>query len=124
MRIVLVAVHPYPSPQAVPLANAYLQSYLATIPQTAAIEIERSDFFLGQDPADCVDTISALRPTLVGFSMYVWNRTMCREMADELRRRTPGITIFAGGPEATADPQGILAGTGFDFLISGEGEPR
>jgi hypothetical protein len=122
MRIVLVAIHPYPSPQAVPLANAYLQSYLTTVPQTTAVEVVRTDFFLGQQPADCVDTIAALRPTLIGFSMYVWNRGICREIADELRRQLPGITLFAGGPEATADPAGVLAGDSFDFLISGEGE--
>jgi len=122
MRIALVAVHPYPSPQAVPLANAFLQSYLTTDPQTAAVEVVRADFFLAQEPAVCVDTIAALQPTLVGFSTYVWNRAMCREIADDLRLRLPGITIFAGGPEATADPGGILAGTGFDFVVSGEGE--
>ncbi len=122
MRIVLVAIHPYPSPQAVPLANAYLQSYLATVPQGTAVEVVRADFFLGQQPTDCVDTIAALQPNLIGFSMYVWNRGFCREIADELRRRLPGITLFAGGPEATADPVGVLAGDSFDFLISGEGE--
>jgi hypothetical protein len=122
MRITLVAVHPYPSPQAVPLANAFLQSCLTTDPRTASLKVLRSDFFLGQEPADCADAIAALQPTLVGISMYVWNRALCRELADELRRRLPGIVIFAGGPEATADPQGVLTGAGFDFLISGEGE--
>lgn len=122
MRITLIAVHPYPSPQAVPLANAFLQSYLAAAPRLTAVEVERADFFLGQAAAGCVDTIAALQPELVGFSVYVWNRALCREIADELRRRLPGITIFAGGPEATADPGGVLAGASFDFLISGEGE--
>ena len=122
MRIVLVAIHPYPSPQALPLANAFLQSYLTTVPQTTEVEVVRADFFLGRQPADCVDTITALQPNLIGFSMYAWNRCMCRDIADELRRQMPLITLFAGGPEATADPAGVLAGDSFDFLISGEGE--
>jgi hypothetical protein len=122
MRITLVAVHPYPSPQAIPLANAYLQSYLTAVAPNIAIEIARSDFFLHQEPADCVAEIVTLRPAAVGFSLYVWNRRMCCDMADELRRCLPGVTIFAGGPEATADPKGVLADSGFDFLISGEGE--
>jgi hypothetical protein len=122
MRIALVAIHPYPSPQAVPLANAFLQSYLTTDPQSTAVEVVRTDFFLGQQPADCVDRLAALQPCLIGFSMYVWNRDMCREIADELRRQLPGVMAFAGGPEATADPGGVLAGDSFDFLISGEGE--
>jgi hypothetical protein len=122
MRIVLVAVHPYPSPQALPLANAFLQSYLTAVPHLSDVETVRADFFLGQDCSTCVTEIASLQPALVGFSMYVWNRDMCREMADELRGSLPEITIFAGGPEATADPGGTLAVAGFDFLISGEGE--
>jgi hypothetical protein len=106
----------------VPLANAFLQSYLTTVPQTSSVKVQRADFYLGQDSSGCVDRILALRPDLVGFSVYVWNRAMCRELADGLRRRLPGTGIFAGGPEATADPQGVLTGTSFDFLISGEGE--
>jgi radical SAM family protein/B12 binding protein len=122
MRIALVAVHPCPSPQALPLANAFLQSYLTAVPKTAMVEIVRADFFLGQECAACAAEITRLQPALVGFSLYVWNRRMCRELADEIRRLLPGITIFAGGPEATADPRGVLAGTSFDFLIAGEGE--
>lgn len=122
MRIVLVAVHPCPSPQALPLANAFLQSYLTAVPQVSPVESVRADFFLGQEPAACAAEIVRLQPALVGFSLYVWNRGVCCEIADELRRRLPGIIIFAGGPEATADPLGVLTGTVFDFLISGEGE--
>ncbi len=123
MRLTLVAIHPAPSPQAVPLANAFLQSYLEASPPAAGpIEIERADFFLHQESATCVDEIVTRQPAVVGFSVYVWNRKLCAEIAGELRLRQPGIIIFAGGPEATADPAGLLAEGGLDFLISGEGE--
>jgi len=118
MRIVLVAIHPYPSPQAVPLANAFLRSYLAKSP----VEIILQDFFAGQDPAGCVNGLTALQPSAVGFSMYVWNRAACTELARELNNRMPGLIIFAGGPEATADPLGVMEASPFDFLIAGEGE--
>jgi len=122
MRITLVAVHPYPSPQAVPLANACLQSYLAAVAPDCTVEIDRADFFLQQENSSCVAEIVKHVPVAVGFSLYVWNRGKCSELADQLRRCLPGIIIFAGGPEATADPAGVLSGTSFDFLISGEGE--
>ncbi len=122
MRVVLVAIHPCPSPQAVPLANAFLQSYLAGAAPQSQVETLRADFFLGMDPAACAAELAKLRPTAVTFSLYVWNRGMCREIADELQERLPEVHIFAGGPEATADPAGLLAGNSFDFLISGEGE--
>lgn len=122
MRIALVAVHPYQSPQSLPLANAFLQSYLTTDPQLAGIETVRTHFYLDQPCAGSLAEIVNFRPAAIGFSLYVWNRRMCQELADELRRCLPGVIIFAGGPEATADPCGILAGSGFDFVISGEGE--
>jgi hypothetical protein len=122
MRVALVAVHPSPSPQAVPLANAFLQSYLTTVPQSAKLKTIRADFYLQQSPAFCAAEIARLRPGVVAFSLYVWNRDMCREIAAELRQNLPGVTLFAGGPEATADPDGLLEERAFDFLISGEGE--
>lgn len=118
MQIALVAIHPYPSPQAIPLANAFLKSYLAD----AARDCTLLDFFAGQDAAACVAELVALQPALVGFSMYVWNRAQCREIACELARCLPGVTIFAGGPEATADPKGVLLDFPYAFLIVGEGE--
>jgi hypothetical protein len=118
MRIALIAIHPYPSPQAVPLANAFLWSYLAN----PRIEITLRDFLVGQEISDCVASLVALQPAAVGFSMYVWNRDKCLELAFELKKRLPGATIFAGGPEPTADPHGVLDAAAFDFLIIGEGE--
>ncbi|BET60109.1 B12-binding domain-containing radical SAM protein [Geobacter sp. 60473] len=123
MKVVLVAIHPYPSPQAVPLANACLAAYLATDEELSArVRVALCDFFTGTDAGACVDDILANAPDAVGFSLYLWNRDDARAMADELRRRAPGLTLFAGGPEATADPAGLLTGSSFDFLIRGEGE--
>ncbi|BCS53140.1 B12-binding domain-containing radical SAM protein [Geobacter sp. SVR] len=121
MRIILVAIHPYPSPQAVPLGTAFLRGFLAASPGPLP-QIEQLDFYAGQDIVNCTRELLALEPDAIGFSMYVWNRTMCREIARELAIRQPGVRLFAGGPEATADPAGILAEAPFEFLILGEGE--
>jgi radical SAM superfamily enzyme YgiQ (UPF0313 family) len=123
VRIILVAIHPYPSPQAVPLANAFLQSYQKPhVVTDTPVEVILRDFFLGQDPGDCITELSSLKPTLIGFSMYVWNRELCRSIAERMLNLMPDILLFAGGPEATADPHGLLADKLFDFLIVGEGE--
>jgi hypothetical protein len=39
-----------------------------------------------------------------------------------LRQAATGTILFAGGPEATADPYGLIAEAGLDFAIAGEGE--
>lgn len=123
MQIVLVAVHPYPSPQAVPLANAFLQSFMNVhVGSDFSVEIVTRDFFLDRNPLDCSAELVALKPDLIGFSMYVWNREQCKDIAREMRHLAPEVRLFAGGPEATADPHGVLEDSLFDFLVVGEGE--
>lgn len=117
-KIVLVSIHSAPSPQAVPLANAFLKSAAENIP----VEITLIDFFAGQSPAECAQVISRLAPDAVGFSLYVWNCEMCIRIAELLRVSLSETRLFAGGPEVTANPGIILKTGAFDFVISGEGE--
>lgn len=116
--IVLTSIHPYPSPQAVPLANAFIKSY-ASSPKYA---IELADFFIGSEPDTCLRMLVDLAPSAVGFSVYVWNRDACILIAERLRIAHPGILIFAGGPEVTAAPDVFLESGAFDCIIAGEGE--
>lgn len=123
MLIALIAVHPYPSPQAVPLANACLQSYLNTPSGSdLPVRVTLLDFYLHQAATGCAAGIMDRNPDAVAFSIYVWNRERSIEIAAELRRMHPGVVLFAGGPEVTADPGGVLADSPFDFVIAGEGE--
>lgn len=118
MRIALVSLHPAPSPQAVPLANAFLKGFAA---QTV-LEIDLVEFFAGDDTRACADRVAEGLPVAVGFSLYLWNRAACLAIAAEVRRRLPEALLFAGGPEATADPQGVLKESVLDMIIVGEGE--
>lgn len=118
MVIQLVSIHPSPSPQAIPLATAFLKAYACTTP----VSIELTDYFIGQDAAVCAAHIAGQMPDAVGFSMYVWNRELCCEIASELRNISSTVRIFCGGPEVTAAPGAIVNLGIFDFVISGEGE--
>ncbi|MEI6206238.1 MAG: radical SAM protein [Desulfuromonadales bacterium] len=118
LRIALVAIHPSPSPQAVPLANAFLSSYTLD----SSVETILLDFFADKSAISCAAEIVAAQPDAVGFSLYLWNRLLSLEIAAELARSLPGIRLFAGGPEATADPRRVLAAAPLAFLIVGEGE--
>lgn len=123
MRVVLAAIHTSPSPQAVPLANAFLKAYLcADQALSNRVSVSLADFFLVQPAEECAAGILAENPDAVGFSVYVWNRALCLETAAILRRRKPQLTIFAGGPEASADAATVLGGSCLDFVITGEGE--
>ena len=123
MKVLLVAIHHSPSPQAVPLANAYLKAYLATDEELAsAVSVELCDLCFPIDIAGAAATILAEAPDAVGFSLYLWNRAAILELVAVLRRERPGLTLFAGGPEVTATPERILSSAPLDFLIVGEGE--
>lgn len=118
MLINLVSIHPYPSPQSVPLANAFLKAYA----HEYAESIELTDFFLGQHPAECADIATRLKPQAIGFSMYLWNRELCSRVANTIRCNHPEIKLFCGGPEATAAAEAIIESGIFDFVVVGEGE--
>ena len=123
MNILLTAIHPYPSPQAIPLANGYLKASLAADEELAGrVRVALHDFYVGDQASACAATILAAEPDAVGFSLYLWNRRACTELARLLKDARPDLTIFAGGPEPTATPEGVLADFPFDFLIMGEGE--
>lgn len=121
MKLVLVAIHIEPSPRALPLGPAMLASALGAA-LGDAIDTRVVDAFVAEPTAVCADRILASEPDLVGFSMYVWNRTQALEIAAHLKAARPGIVIFAGGAEATADAAGVLADPALDFVLPGEGE--
>jgi radical SAM superfamily enzyme YgiQ (UPF0313 family) len=121
MKLVLAAIHIKPSPRAVPLGPAMLAAALRRA-FGDRVRTRIVDLFREQTAAACADRILAADPELVGFSLYVWNRPLALETASLLKQRRPGLVIFAGGPEATADQAGILAHPAIDFVLAGEGE--
>ncbi len=123
MHLHLVTIHAFRSAQAVPLAAACLKASLdAHAGRTAPPEVTCAEFFSGDSLEEAADAILAAGADMVGFCLYVWNRSACVSLAERLRKESPGLTLFAGGPEATADPDGVLAESRFDFLVLGEGE--
>lgn len=118
MLIVLVAIHPAPSPQSVPLANAFLTSYAAS----SSVHIKLIDIYLHDDLNLGIQRICAESPDAIGFSCYVWNADMCCTIAAQLNKLTPSTLLFCGGPEVTASPRTFIINTCFDCAIVGEGE--
>jgi radical SAM superfamily enzyme YgiQ (UPF0313 family) len=123
MRLLLVTIHASRSPQAVPLAAACIKAYLDVRPAKAhPVTVSCPEFISDESLTDICGAILAEKPDIVTFSMYAWNRGACCLLADQLRRAAPGLTIIGGGPEATADPVGVLDEAPFEFLVVGEGE--
>jgi radical SAM superfamily enzyme YgiQ (UPF0313 family) len=123
MKIVLVSIHPYPSPQSIPLASAFLKSYLGEYSDPSdGLCVELIELFADHPIDEAASLILMGKPDLVGFSVYLWNRKKTKEIVQLLRSERPNLIITGGGPEATADPEVVLRESPFDFLIIGEGE--
>jgi len=121
MKLALVAIHIEPSPRALPLGPAMLASVLRDV-FGESVQTRVVDAFVAEPAAACAARILASDPDLVGFSMYVWNRSQTLAIAAHLKSAKPGIILFAGGAEATADVAGVLADPAMDFVLPGEGE--
>lgn len=123
LRIALVSIHPARSPQAVPLAAAFLAAALKHSPCLGSlIDVSLIDLYTWQTAAECSAAITAARPDMIGFSVYVWNRALATATAQQLKHNAPETILFCGGPEATADRQRLLGEAPWDFLVYGEGE--
>ncbi len=123
MHLHLVTIHAMPSAQAVPLAAAFLKAYLDGRPEPrAAVTVTMAEYFCGASLEQISRDILARQPDIVGFPVYLWNRSECCALVHLLRKQFPALLIVAGGPEATADPAGLLQQAPFNLLAVGEGE--
>lgn len=88
----------------------------------ASVEPFLLEAAIGESPVELASRIASSGAGIVGFSVYSWNRAVLAAASARLRSLVVGLLLFAGGPEATADPQGLIAEAALDFAIVGEGE--
>lgn len=123
MHLHLVTLHVKLSPQSVPLAAAFLQASIsANFQHQSAVRVTTSDHLCGTPVETMAARIAEIQADIIGFSLYVWNRCEITALTHQLRDLFPQIILLGGGPEATADPQGLMKEALFDFLVVGEGE--
>ncbi len=119
MRTVLATLHVRRSPQAVPLAAGCLA---AALPAGLKEQCILVDLFPDQGIDHQVEAVASSGPDLVAFPLYLWNRSEILELTRRLRKQHPDLLLVAGGPEATADPEGVLREGELDGVLRGEGE--
>ena len=74
------------------------------------------------NPEDLGARVLIKHPHIVGFSVYSWNRGKLAAVASLLRPKLAGALFVAGGPEASADPEGVMTDGLGDIVVAGEGE--
>jgi radical SAM superfamily enzyme YgiQ (UPF0313 family) len=126
MKLCLVSFPASDSPEALPLGAASVAAAVKTAaeatPALRSAELAMVSGGLGEGSLELATRIAAAGPQAVGFSVYTWNREKSCKIAQLLRAASPELILFAGGPEATADPEGLIAEGALDFSVVGEGE--
>lgn len=71
---------------------------------------------------ELLEQVVDFRPQAVGLSFLTMTYDRARDLAQALRRRLPGLRLFAGGAHATVEPEATLAELELDAVVLGEGE--
>ena len=76
------------------------------------------------EPIDrAFEVIRDLTPDIIGFSVNIWNRDICFELAKQLKTINQHLKCIAGGQEVTNSTVDYLSEhTEIDYIIDGEGE--
>lgn len=118
MKVTLVSIHiKKNAPEAIPLAAAMLKSACKDL-----ADISLAEFVLEDSESRILSELEKEHADAIGFCVYLWNREIVRNVIEIIRKKHPGIILFAGGPDVTADISRFIKNTSVDFAISGEGE--
>ena len=86
-----------------------LYSYSVKRQPALAEYIEIAEYTINNQKGEILADIYKRRPDAVGFSCYIWNIEMIREIIKELKKLLPDTDIWVGGPEVTYDADQLLA---------------
>lgn len=78
---------------------------------------------INEPPGKILSRIVELSPDVAGFSCYIWNIEIIKELIRKLRQQLPEVVIILGGPEVSYCAKDILTQLPeANYIISGEGE--
>ncbi|WP_010291741.1 B12-binding domain-containing radical SAM protein [Clostridium senegalense] len=100
------------------LAIRYLKAYTEEL----NYDCETIEFSINDNIERVVADIIEKKPSVLGFSCYIWNLEYVERIANNVKKIDENITIFYGGPEVSYDGKGFLENNVGEFLIEGEGE--
>ena len=116
MKIVLVAVNAkyIHSNYAVRCIQKYLESH-------SKYQADIAEYTINHEFSLILREIYEQKPDILGFSCYIWNIEMIKELALELKKLLPDLCIILGGPEVSYDSEAYI-GKYADYVVRGEGE--
>lgn len=85
-------------------------------------QIDIREYTINQQPELIMREIYKQKPDIIGFSCYIWNYELIKNLVCELKKLLPNTIIFLGGPEVSYNSVEVMATVPCDVVISGEGE--
>ena len=86
-------------------------------------EIILKEYTINNYVEDILQDLYEAKADIIIFSCYIWNISFVRELAAELRKVSPEVKIWAGGPEVSyAANKFLMENPAFDLIMQGEGE--
>lgn len=86
-------------------------------------EIILKEYTINNYVEDILQDLYEAKADIIIFSCYIWNISFVRELAAELKKVSPEVKIWAGGPEVSYAANKFLMGNpAFDLIMQGEGE--
>ncbi len=70
--------------------------------------VEIAEYTINQQKGEILADIYRRQPDAIGFSCYIWNWALIRELVVEVVKVLPEVDIWVGGPEVTYDAQQVL----------------
>ena len=85
--------------------------------------IETAEYTINDRYQDVLSGVMSHHADIIGFSTYIWNVDRVRQLIRDIRAvRGRDVMIWAGGPEASNEPEPFLMEDGADLCMIGEGE--
>ncbi|MFZ7944267.1 B12-binding domain-containing radical SAM protein [Neobacillus sp. 19] len=100
------------------LAIRYLKAYAAP-----EFTVQMKEYTIKDPVLNIVSDLYQAKPTVIGFSCYIWNIEETLKVVNMLKKVDPSILIVLGGPEVTYDTaEWMEKSPEVDFIVVGEGE--
>jgi len=85
--------------------------------------IELAEYTINQRMEYILSDIYKRKPDMIGFSCYIWNYGLVKQIVRELRKIRPDLPICLGGPEASFEYESLFAeNPAVNLVMVGEGE--
>lgn len=77
------------------------------------------EFVINSRPIDIVEALLRENPSIVGFSVYIWNIEPLTQVVSLLKRIRPDVIIILGGPEISFETEQQSISRDADYIICG-----